>query len=85
MAKVMISLPDGFLVELDEAARKRHQTRSELVRAAVREYLERRWREFQGSEGFLLREEGQQPAQPPAETLASDEHAEGDAAQGEHL
>jgi metal-responsive CopG/Arc/MetJ family transcriptional regulator len=56
MAKVMISLPDGFLVELDEAARKRHQTRSELVRAAVREYLERRPNEGRGTEQFLVRE-----------------------------
>jgi metal-responsive CopG/Arc/MetJ family transcriptional regulator len=56
MAKVMISLPDSFLSEIDEAARKRHQTRSELVRAAMREYLERRSNEGRGAEEFLVRE-----------------------------
>jgi Arc/MetJ-type ribon-helix-helix transcriptional regulator len=56
MAKVMISLPDGFLAEIDDAARKRHQTRSEFVRAAMREYLERRSSEGRGAEQFLLRE-----------------------------
>ena len=39
MAKVMISLPEGFLSELDRAAESEHRTRSELIREALREYL----------------------------------------------
>lgn len=36
--KVMISVPQDFLQELDELARKEHRSRSELVREAVRFY-----------------------------------------------
>jgi CopG family transcriptional regulator/antitoxin EndoAI len=39
MAKVMISLPEGFLSEVDKAAEAEHRTRSDLVREALREYL----------------------------------------------
>jgi len=39
MAKVMISLPDRFLSEVDKAAQTEHRTRSELIREALREYL----------------------------------------------
>lgn len=39
MSKVMISLPDQFLSEIDEAAGSEHRTRSELIREALREYL----------------------------------------------
>jgi Arc/MetJ-type ribon-helix-helix transcriptional regulator len=39
MAKVMISLPDEFLYEIDDAAKSEHRTRSELIREAIREYL----------------------------------------------
>jgi len=39
MAKVMISLPEGFLSEVDKAAESEHRTRSDLVREALREYL----------------------------------------------
>ncbi len=39
MAKVMISLPEKFLSELDEIARVEHRTRSELIREALREYF----------------------------------------------
>jgi len=35
----MISLPDEFLSEVDEAAKSEHRTRSELIREAVREYF----------------------------------------------
>jgi Arc/MetJ-type ribon-helix-helix transcriptional regulator len=39
MAKVMISLPEKFLSEVDKAAQAEHRTRSDLVREALREYL----------------------------------------------
>lgn len=39
MAKVMISLPDRFLSEVDKAAQAEHRTRSDLIREALREYL----------------------------------------------
>lgn len=52
MAKVMISLPDEFLARVDEAARAEHRSRSELVREALRSWLDdrasvprSRWRE----------------------------------------
>jgi len=39
MAKVMISLPDEFLSEVDKAAKSEHRTRSDLIREALREYF----------------------------------------------
>jgi len=39
MAKVMISLPEKFLSEVDRAAQTEHRTRSDLVREALRVYL----------------------------------------------
>lgn len=39
MAKVMISLPERFLSEVDKAARAEHRTRSDLIREALRGYL----------------------------------------------
>ena len=39
MAKVMISLPEEFLSEVDKAVRSEHRTRSDLIREALREYL----------------------------------------------
>ena len=39
MAKVMISLPERFLSEVDKAAQAEHRTRSDLIREALREYL----------------------------------------------
>jgi CopG family transcriptional regulator / antitoxin EndoAI len=39
MAKVMITMPDDFLKELDKAANVEHRTRSELIREAVRAYM----------------------------------------------
>ncbi|MBM4339516.1 MAG: ribbon-helix-helix protein, CopG family [Deltaproteobacteria bacterium] len=39
MAKVMISLPEGFLSEIDKAAQAEHRTRSDLIREALREYF----------------------------------------------
>ncbi len=39
MAKIMISLPEGFLSEVDKAAQAEHRTRSDLIREALREYF----------------------------------------------
>ena len=39
MARFMISMPDEMLKKLDEAARKEHRSRSELLREAVRRHL----------------------------------------------
>jgi len=39
MAKVMISLPERFLSEVDKAAQAEHRTRSDLIREALREYF----------------------------------------------
>ncbi len=39
MAKVMISLPEQFLSEVDKAAQAEHRTRSDLIREALREYF----------------------------------------------
>ena len=39
MAKVMISIPDDFLKEVDKMARREHRSRSELLREALRQYF----------------------------------------------
>lgn len=39
MSKIMISFPDQFLCEIDELAKSEHRTRSELIREALRQYL----------------------------------------------
>jgi metal-responsive CopG/Arc/MetJ family transcriptional regulator len=39
MAKVMISLPQELLKEIDLAAKREHRSRSELIRETVRLYL----------------------------------------------
>ncbi len=39
MAKIMISLPESFLSEVDKAAKAEHRTRSDLIREALREYI----------------------------------------------
>lgn len=41
MAKVLISMKDDFLDIVDEVAQKEHRSRSELIRQAVREYVEK--------------------------------------------
>jgi metal-responsive CopG/Arc/MetJ family transcriptional regulator len=40
MAKIMISVPDKFLLEIDEVACAEHRTRSELIREALRQYTQ---------------------------------------------
>ena len=42
MAKVMVSLPDELVAELDEEARRRSTSRSALLAAAARRELARR-------------------------------------------
>lgn len=41
-AKVMISLPEEFLKEIDRIASQEHRSRSELLREALRLYIETR-------------------------------------------
>lgn len=40
--KVMVSFPNEFLAEVDRVAQEEHRSRSELVREAIRYYLEMR-------------------------------------------
>jgi metal-responsive CopG/Arc/MetJ family transcriptional regulator len=40
--KVMISFPEAFLKEVDRIAHEEHRSRSELVREALRSYIEAR-------------------------------------------
>jgi metal-responsive CopG/Arc/MetJ family transcriptional regulator len=42
--KVMVSFPEGFLREVDRIAGQEHRSRSELVREAIRHYIEMRQR-----------------------------------------
>ena len=42
MAKVLVSFPDEFLAEVDRIAGEEQRSRSELLREAVRFYMERR-------------------------------------------
>jgi metal-responsive CopG/Arc/MetJ family transcriptional regulator len=40
--KVMVSFPEEFLSQVDRIAREEHRTRSELLREAVRLYIQMR-------------------------------------------
>jgi metal-responsive CopG/Arc/MetJ family transcriptional regulator len=40
--KVMVSFPAGFLDEVDRIADEEHRSRSELIREALRQYMEAR-------------------------------------------
>jgi Arc/MetJ-type ribon-helix-helix transcriptional regulator len=40
----MVSLPEEFLVQVDELAQVEHRSRSELIREAVQQYMETRQR-----------------------------------------
>jgi CopG family transcriptional regulator/antitoxin EndoAI len=42
--KVMVSFPDGFLEQVDRIASEEHRSRSELIREAMRLYMEVRRR-----------------------------------------
>jgi metal-responsive CopG/Arc/MetJ family transcriptional regulator len=41
-AKVMVSFPEEFLEQVDRVAREEHRSRSELLREAMRLYIEMR-------------------------------------------
>ncbi|HIS88154.1 TPA: ribbon-helix-helix protein, CopG family [Candidatus Avigastranaerophilus faecigallinarum] len=41
MAKVLLSIPDKFLSQIDEIAENEQRTRSELIREALRSYMKR--------------------------------------------
>jgi len=41
MAKVLLSIPDKFLGQIDEVAENEQRTRSELIREALRSYMKR--------------------------------------------
>jgi uncharacterized protein len=69
-AKVMISIPDEFLAEVDRVAREEHRGRSELVREALRLYISQRHksvhsgtapgvREAQAAYGTMTDQDGQ--------------------------
>lgn len=45
MAKVLISMKDEFLTEIDKLADNEHCSRSELIREALRQYIRSRSRE----------------------------------------
>lgn len=39
MARVIVTVPDDFLAQVDETARSEHRSRSELIREALRQYV----------------------------------------------
>ena len=41
MARVLISMPEAFLKNIDEVADNENRTRSELIREALRTYIHR--------------------------------------------
>ena len=41
--KVMVSFPSEFLAQVDRIASEEHRSRSELLREAMRLYIELRW------------------------------------------
>ena len=41
MARVLISMPEKFLGEIDNVAENENRTRSELIREALRTYMHR--------------------------------------------
>lgn len=41
MARILISMKDGFLKTIDKMALQEQRTRSELVREALREYIKK--------------------------------------------
>lgn len=73
--KILISLPQEFLEDIDRIAREEHRSRSELVREALRSYMEarqvRKSRLKQISEGRALY--GDFAAEFNAWDIASDE------------
>lgn len=54
-SKVMVSFPDEFLQEVDRLAAEEHRSRSELMREAIRAYIEKRRRERKPGEMLTVR------------------------------
>jgi metal-responsive CopG/Arc/MetJ family transcriptional regulator len=54
--KVMVSFPDEFLAEVDRLAQEEHRSRSELLREALRLYMEVRRRERRPAEDPRVRQ-----------------------------
>ncbi len=48
MARVLISMKDEFLEQVDKVAESEQRTRSELIREALRIYIRRRSASMQG-------------------------------------
>jgi CopG family transcriptional regulator/antitoxin EndoAI len=40
--KILVSLPEKFLEDVDHLAAEEHRSRSELIREALRAYMEKR-------------------------------------------
>jgi len=72
MARFMISMPDEMLKKLDNAARKEHRSRSELLREAARRHLtaDVQAKAAQSSESKAKREMAKKPStRSPKERL----------------
>lgn len=41
LSRVLISMPEGFLQQVDKMAEEENRTRSELIREALRRYMRR--------------------------------------------
>ncbi|MCP4668127.1 MAG: ribbon-helix-helix protein, CopG family [Deltaproteobacteria bacterium] len=55
MAKVMVSFPDEFLRQVDSISREEHRSRSEILREAMRLYMEmKRGRQSPGNDYRVL-------------------------------
>ena len=77
MARIMLTIPDELLAEVDEAAQNAHRSRSEYLREAARTYLAEAYQYPQPSEqqtGKVLREAvalyGAKPQIEEATTMA---------------
>lgn len=53
MAKVLISMREDFLEDIDEFAELEHRSRSELIREALRTYMNRRDNQHQIKKDLL--------------------------------
>lgn len=70
MARVMLSIPDEFLKEVDQIAKSRHQTRSEYFRELARRDIEQRRRPTEPAEVYrYLREMIERPHQTSWESV----------------
>ena len=56
MARVLISMKDDFLKQIDDLADSEQRTRSELIREALRQYMRRNPNAFSGATKARLEE-----------------------------